>query len=848
MPFLIVQEDGRPKKNFPLLQETTIIGRVAECDIRISDHKSSRQHLRVFCKDAQYFAEDLKSSNGTLFNNKPLTEIKLLKFGDELKIGLTSIVFSAQEDVSETEPFTLTLYWQDSQQETKTFDANSLILGRLATNEICLQGKGVSGKHAEIKRNGTVLSVVDLESRNGIRVNGKVVKSAILHSEDILEIGVVKIRIDPPLLLPLKDSPAKELAPPKEIPLEGTRKITASVGGSTKKIKPQEVHEELPLNEIQLEEPPKTDLEQISERLSTLQESRSLQKKKNPFLLVVILLLTLLMPSIGGYWILQLLQQDSAEHHLNVPGNLISGNYSFELSEEKIPANEEIPFVLGTDWQLPKKTDIRLSTDSYEGRFALELGECTQPQMLRLVLVQQTFPADRAYELTGFLKLHENTGLAGLVVLYQNVLKKQSPGMEFSSFLQESRTEYQRLSFIFTPPPETNTIRVGFMTYGKSKSVLLDQLVLKEAQGVVSQPKRLSASPQFQLVKNAQGVFQLFYQNQLFLDKITLTLHLEARTLEQTFGSFEEWPANATQTGEGKLFDPVKNLWIPYRLTLDLQNTPKLQFQFSQRFNGNLGISWEINPFFFEESLLLVKETETLPFASEKLEENTIGIVFSSIQRIGLEFSPGTLIWKRSRGEAFFEYKMREPNANTFQWSLSLLDNVGPQDLKERLQKAKQAETRQKFGEALQQYQTLSLEFPFSVEGKQAKIEMDRLERQADQLLENLENQVKRALFFRQIRYLKQSLHLCQKLQEQYQDSRWGKFAVQLQNNIEQVLQESLRAESAEGGQLLLKRAEDFAISGYPSLAKVFYETILRKWPNTPESQTAEKQLQEGAK
>ncbi|MEK7486143.1 MAG: hypothetical protein AABZ60_17610, partial [Planctomycetota bacterium] len=608
----------------------------------------------------------------------------------------------------------------------------------------------------------------------------------------------------------------------------------------------KEVQEEMPLNEIQLEEPPPTDLEKISERLLTLQESRTLQKKKKSLLLFPLLFLTLLMPTLGGYWILQILQQDQERNLLTIPGNLISGNYSFEAPSEKVNTPEELPFFLGTDWQIPKGTEFRLSTDSHEGRFALELGECTQPQTLRLVLLNQTFSGTRSYELSGVLKLVENTGLAGLVVLYQNVLKKQSPGIEFSPVLQNLNSEYQSLSFGFTPPPQTSTIRVGFMTYGKSKNVLLDQLVLKENQSSPTEQKKIGNPQTFQLTKNSQGVLQLFYQNQLFLDKITLKLYMEGRTLEQTYGTFEEWPATASQNTEGKLFDPVKNVWVPYHFLLDTQQNIKLQFQFPQRFNGSLGISWEMNPLFFEESLLLVKETETTPLPSDKLEENAIGLVFSSTNRIGAEFSPGTLSWKRSRGETLFEYKIQEPNATTLQWSISLLDKVGPQDLKERLQKAKQVETQQKFGEALQIYQTLVLEFPFAIEGKQAKIELSRLEKQADQLLHSVESQVKRALFFKQIRYLNQALLLCQKLQQQYQDSRWGKFSTQLQKNMEQVLQETIRIEASEAGKLLLRRAEDFADSGYPALAKVFYETILRKWPHTPESQTAEQHVQEG--
>jgi len=77
-------------------------------------------------------------------------------------------------------PFSLD--WKDDEQRA---------VGRDETCAVCLSGPDVSRRHAVLQRSGpgTELSILDLESRNGTRVNGRVVRTARLERGDVVRFG-----------------------------------------------------------------------------------------------------------------------------------------------------------------------------------------------------------------------------------------------------------------------------------------------------------------------------------------------------------------------------------------------------------------------------------------------------------------------------------------------------------------------------------------------------------------------------------------------------------------------------------------------------------------------------------
>jgi transcriptional regulator of acetoin/glycerol metabolism len=69
--------------------------------------------------------------------------------------------------------------------------ARALILGRDAAADVVLEGNDVSRRHAIVEWSGptSAITIKDLGSRNGVRVNGRSVPSATLAAGDIVRVG-----------------------------------------------------------------------------------------------------------------------------------------------------------------------------------------------------------------------------------------------------------------------------------------------------------------------------------------------------------------------------------------------------------------------------------------------------------------------------------------------------------------------------------------------------------------------------------------------------------------------------------------------------------------------------------
>lgn len=88
-----------------------------------------------------------------------------------------------------TPPATLTLMLPSGGRQVFTLAKSSVTLGRAMTSDIVLRDPGVSRSHARIERTPTGYDVVDLESANGLTVNGVPQSRATLLPGDVVVIG-----------------------------------------------------------------------------------------------------------------------------------------------------------------------------------------------------------------------------------------------------------------------------------------------------------------------------------------------------------------------------------------------------------------------------------------------------------------------------------------------------------------------------------------------------------------------------------------------------------------------------------------------------------------------------------
>jgi pSer/pThr/pTyr-binding forkhead associated (FHA) protein len=79
-------------KEISLKKKVTILGRGADCDLRIPLESCSRHHAEIRIQGDRVFVKDLDSSNGTYINNEKIAEAEV-EPGDSLAIGPVVIRF-----------------------------------------------------------------------------------------------------------------------------------------------------------------------------------------------------------------------------------------------------------------------------------------------------------------------------------------------------------------------------------------------------------------------------------------------------------------------------------------------------------------------------------------------------------------------------------------------------------------------------------------------------------------------------------------------------------------------------------------------------------------------------------
>jgi pSer/pThr/pTyr-binding forkhead associated (FHA) protein len=95
--FLVAVRGGGidPGERFDLFGGLSI-GRSPDADVRIEDRFASSIHARVYSRGANYYVEDMNSTNGTFLNGAVLEGEAELADLDEVKIGDTEFRFELQ--------------------------------------------------------------------------------------------------------------------------------------------------------------------------------------------------------------------------------------------------------------------------------------------------------------------------------------------------------------------------------------------------------------------------------------------------------------------------------------------------------------------------------------------------------------------------------------------------------------------------------------------------------------------------------------------------------------------------------------------------------------------------------
>ncbi len=75
--------------------------------------------------------------------------------------------------------------------QTHQLTIDESVIGRSTQATICIESTLISRKHMAVRRSGAEFRCVDLDSANGMYLNGVKAHSAVLHDGDTLQIGDV---------------------------------------------------------------------------------------------------------------------------------------------------------------------------------------------------------------------------------------------------------------------------------------------------------------------------------------------------------------------------------------------------------------------------------------------------------------------------------------------------------------------------------------------------------------------------------------------------------------------------------------------------------------------------------
>lgn len=108
MPKLILRYDQRELQECAVGAHPVSIGRLPDNNIVIDNPAVSGRHARVYREGSHYVLEDLKSTNGTFVNEKPIARHTLLE-GDVILVGKHTLAFTQtsgeQLATDRTDPF-----------------------------------------------------------------------------------------------------------------------------------------------------------------------------------------------------------------------------------------------------------------------------------------------------------------------------------------------------------------------------------------------------------------------------------------------------------------------------------------------------------------------------------------------------------------------------------------------------------------------------------------------------------------------------------------------------------------------------------------------------------------------
>lgn len=238
---LIIEDDEGKTTEVPIIRDEITIGRKEGNTIRLTERNVSRRHARFSRTGNGLFIEDLLSYNGIKVNGERIQGKVPVNDGDRVQIGdyqvsikldkaavkapgapqlaqmPQNVVQSAptvpqpavaaptvtapavpQAVKVPEKPARLIVVSTNFARQEFPLEKAAVVIGRTDDNDVVLNHRSISRHHAKIVREGEHFHISDLQSANGVRVNGEEYGKVELRKGDLIDLGHVRLIFVPP--------------------------------------------------------------------------------------------------------------------------------------------------------------------------------------------------------------------------------------------------------------------------------------------------------------------------------------------------------------------------------------------------------------------------------------------------------------------------------------------------------------------------------------------------------------------------------------------------------------------------------------------------------------------------
>ena len=238
---LIIEDDEGKTTEVPIIRDEITVGRKEGNTIRLTEQNVSRRHAKITREPKGLFIEDLQSYNGSKVNGDRIQGKVALGDGDRVQIGDYQV--SVKLDKAKTQnsapgaqttpvgraeptlvsagagpsaaatlpqpvqapvvkipdkPARLIVVSTNFARQEFPLEKTTVVIGRTDDNDVVLNHRSISRHHAKIVREGDKFLIVDMQSANGVRVNGDEYGKSELRKGDKIDLGHVRLVFVPP--------------------------------------------------------------------------------------------------------------------------------------------------------------------------------------------------------------------------------------------------------------------------------------------------------------------------------------------------------------------------------------------------------------------------------------------------------------------------------------------------------------------------------------------------------------------------------------------------------------------------------------------------------------------------